>query len=124
MRETPKEAQEQKVLFEWLAINSRKWPELRLCFAIPNGGRRDTIEAKHLKDQGVKPGVPDVCLPAARGPWHGLYIELKRRKGGRLSDAQRRWLEALRKQGYAAYVAYGWKDAAALIEDYLNERGV
>jgi len=35
-------------------------------FAIPNGGKRNRIEAAKLKRQGVKPGVPDIFLPAPR----------------------------------------------------------
>lgn len=127
MRDTrfyPSEGEEQATLFSWARMMSGKHPELRLLYHIPNGGERRKSEAARMKAEGVKPGVPDICLPAARGPWHGLYIELKRRKGGRLSDAQRRWLEALRKQGYAAYVCFGWKDAADLIENYLKEKGV
>ena len=33
-----------------------------------------------LKRQGVKAGVPDIMLPAARAGYHGLYIELKGRR--------------------------------------------
>lgn len=119
----PTESEEQATLFSWAAMKSGKRPELRLLFHIPNGGERKKSEAARFKAEGVKPGVPDLFLPVARGPYHGLFIELKRQKGGRLSEAQRRWLDALRKQGYSAYVAFGWKDAAALIEIYLDEKG-
>lgn len=123
-KNAPLEAQEQKVLFEWVFYARAKHPELELLFAVPNGGRRDRIEAHHLKEQGVKPGVPDIFLPVARGPWHGLFIELKRQKGGKISDAQKKWISDLLTQGFLAEVAYGWKEAAALIEDYLDEKGV
>ena len=116
----PTEGQEQTTLFKWAAMSSRKHPELRLLFHIPNGGSRNQIEARHLKEQGVKPGVPDLCLPVARGLWHGLFIELKRQKGGRVSDAQRRWLEDLERQGYRTEVACGWREAAQIIEIYLQ----
>ena len=118
----PTEAQEQTTLFSWAQMQSHKHPELRLLFAVPNGGTRDRIEAKHLKAQGVKPGVPDMCLPVARGGWHGLFIELKRQKGGRVSDAQRRWIADLERQGYRAEVACGWREAATIIQEYLEER--
>ena len=54
--------------------------------------------------------------------YHGLFIEMKRQKGGKVSDAQKAWISALIDQGYLAVVCYGWKDAAELIEDYLEER--
>src|SRR5262245_64718583 len=50
----------------------------RLCFAIPNGGARDVITAGRLKAEGVRAGVPDVCLPVARAGYHGLFLEVKR----------------------------------------------
>lgn len=119
-RMLPTESEEQVTLFSWARMKERKYPELRLLHHIPNGGSRNQIEAKHLKAQGVKSGVPDLCLPVARGLWHGLYIEMKRQKGGRVSDAQRRWLEDLERQGYRAEVACGWQEAAHIIEIYLQ----
>ena len=120
----PTEAEEQTTLFYWASMKTGKYPELRLLHHIPNGGARRKSEAARLKAEGVKPGVPDIFLPVARGPWHGLFIELKRQKGGKVSDAQKNWISDLLNQGYLAEVAYGWKEAAALIEDYLDEKGV
>lgn len=53
-----------------------------------------------MKAAGVKPGVPDMFLPVAREGCHGLYIELKRRDGGRVSPEQTAWMDALARQGY------------------------
>lgn len=74
----PTEAQEQATLFSWAEMQSGRRPELRLLFHIPNGGSRGKAEAARFKMEGVKPGVPDLFLPVPRGPWHGLFIELKR----------------------------------------------
>ena len=123
-RMLPTEGQEQATLFSWAAMIKCRRPELQLLFHIPNGGERSKVEAARFKAEGVKPGVPDLFLPVARGPWHGLFIELKRQKGGKVSAAQRLWIDALLTQGYCAAVCYGWKDAAKLIEDYLDEKGV
>ena len=120
----PTEGEEQATLFSWAAMQRRKYPELRLLMHIPNGGARRKSEAARFKAEGVKPGVPDLFLPVARGVWHGLFIEMKRQKGGRISDAQKRWLDDLLRQGYLAQVCCGWKEAAELIEDYLDEKGV
>lgn len=120
MKNIPTEAQEQTTLFQWAALMARKWPELRLLYAIPNGGSRNPIEARHLKDQGVKPGVPDVCLPCSRGNWHGLYIEMKRRKGGRVSEEQREMIRLLIEQGYKAVVCRGWEEAKIVIVEYMS----
>lgn len=117
----PTEAQEQTALFQWAALMEGRWPELRLLYAIPNGGSRHPVEARHLKEQGVKPGVPDVFLSASRCGYHGLYIEMKRRKGGRVSVEQKKMILALRAQGYKAEVCRGWEEAKNTICEYLRE---
>jgi hypothetical protein len=60
-------------------------------------------------------------LPVARGTSHGLYIELKRTKGGRVSPDQREWIEALRAEGYDVVIPKGWRAAATDILVYLGE---
>ena len=71
------EAQGQEALFTWAKMQESRYPELSLMYAIPNGGSRHVIEAANLKRQGVKAGVFDVCLPVAKGVYHGMYLELK-----------------------------------------------
>lgn len=123
MNQIPTEAQEQTTLFQWAGMMAGKWPELRLLHAIPNGGGRNPIEARHLKEQGVKAGVPDIFLPCARGGWHGLYIEMKRRKGGRVSIEQKKMILALMEQGYCVEICNGWEEARNVITAYM-EAGV
>lgn len=113
-----KEAQEQAAVFEWAAWVAKRVPELALLYHVPNGGSRNVVEAVHLKQQGVKAGVPDIVLPVARGKYHGLYIELKTLRG-RLTNAQKQWLDSLRNQGYAALVCRGAQAAIAAIGNYL-----
>jgi len=119
--ELPTEAQEQEALFAWAEWQLGKHPELALLHHIPNGGSRHPAEARRLKAQGVKPGVPDLCLPVARGGYHGLYIELKRSGGGRLSNDQREWLASLSDAGYLAVVAHGYEEAERVLAGYLEE---
>lgn len=91
-----------------------------LYYAIPNGGKRNFLEACRLKRTGVKAGCPDLCIPEPRGPYHGLYIELKRKSGGIISDTQKYWIAELRKRGYRAEVCKGSIAAIQLIEEYLK----
>ena len=116
----PTEAQEQETLFRWAAVMTAKWPEMRLLHAIPNGGSRHPIEAARLKAQGVKAGIPDIFLPVARGKAHGLYIEMKRRKGGRLSEEQIIMIGWLRQQGYRVEVCKGFDEARDVIMEYME----
>lgn len=119
--ELPSEHVEQVRLFRWALYARGTHPELRLLYAIPNGGARHIAVAAKLKAEGVRPGVPDICLPVARGGRHGLYIELKRQKGARPSPEQDDWLTALNRAGYLAVWCRGWELAAAQIETYLGE---
>ena len=95
---THDEHAEQVALFRWAAIARSRYPELALLYAIPNGGHRHIQVARRLKAEGVKPGVPDICLPVPRGNWSGLYIELKTARGT-VSKAQRGWLEGIAGPG-------------------------
>ena len=114
------EAQEQRALFDWAAYAQNRWPELGMLYPIHNGGSRDPREAHNLRMQGVKPGVPDICLPVPRNGYAALYIELKRKSGGVLSDKQRVWLKALTRAGNRAVVCRGFEEARETILEYLR----
>lgn len=113
------EACEQVKLFQWISFLKHQYPALDLLYHIPNGGSRNAIEAANLKRQGVRAGVPDLCLPVANKKYHGLYIELKYGKN-KLTEKQKEWIAALSKQGYKAVVCYGWEDARTEICDYIG----
>lgn len=118
----PIERDEQIALFQWAKLNTGKYPCLKYMYHIPNGGSRNKIEAANLKRQGVKRGVPDICLPAPCGGYNGLYIELKRQKSGKLSEDQKDWIEVLNNNGYLATVCHGWEQAKNTILKYLEGR--
>lgn len=88
-------------------------------FHIPNGGKRNRYEAAHLKRQGVKPGIPDLCIPMPNKNHHALYIEMKQ-KGGHISQLQTEWIMRLRDYGNAAFVCFGADNAIACIESYIR----
>ena len=115
------EAQEQEAVIRWAAMSTGRYPELKLLFHIPNGGsRRDAREGAHFKKLGVKAGVPDLFLPVARGPWHGLFIEMKRADKSTTSRDQIAWIQELTRQGYMARVCLGFEQARITLEDYLG----
>ena len=113
------ESSDQIALFEWAALMQERLPELALLSHYPSGGKRDKVTAARLKAEGVRAGIPDLWLPCARLGYHGLYIELKV-PGGRVSDKQQWWIDALREQGYRVTVCWQWLDAAAELEQYLT----
>ena len=93
-------------------------------FAIPNGGLRNVVVAKKMKAEGVKPGVPDLFFTLARGGYHGLFIEMKRIKGGSTSKDQKDKIERLRNCGYKVDICKGFDEAKKSILEYVQMRGV
>lgn len=141
------ESGEQKALFAWagmarilgfasadnMATYTRANPvavwgtpvePLKWLHAIPNGGMRDAATAARMKGEGVRKGIPDVFLPFPI--MHnqilkcGLYIELKKIKGGTASVEQLEFEHYCLSVGYAYKLALGWRDAADAIEAYLG----
>ena len=111
------EQQEQEAVIQWAQASIARLPGLELLFHVPNEN------AHHKVRQGVAAGVPDLCLPIARGGWHGLWIELKRADHSNgPSPAQRAWLERLIAEGYRCAVCYGANEAIDSIERYLEMR--
>ena len=113
------EAYEQELLFQWAELQAHKYPSLRMMYHIPNGGSRNKLEAYNLKKQGVKAGVPDICLPYPCGGYHSLYIELKYGKN-KPTPEQTAWLTALSALGHKTAVCYGWESASKVIINYLK----
>lgn len=116
----PSESDEQQALFEWAAVKQAEIPELRLLFHIPNGGYRNKVTAARMKSEGVKAGVPDLFLPVARDGCHGLFIEMKKVKGGKVSEEQYSWGKALVFEGYSFRICRGARDAIDEICGYLG----
>ena len=117
---SPSEADEQKLLFGWIEYAEVIHPELQLCFHIVNEGRRTYRMGHELRKQGMKSGVPDICLPVPRGGYGALYIEMKRPHGGRVSEAQKWWIEKLNANGNLAVVCNGFDEAKDTILRYIQ----
>jgi hypothetical protein len=112
------ESQEQINFMQW--AKTCGMPGMKLIFAIPNGGTRNTKEAYRMKREGVKSGVPDLLLPVPRFPYHGLFIEMKRTKNFKVSDEQKQWCSDLHAQGYRVEVCLGAQEAIRCAEDYYR----
>jgi hypothetical protein len=110
---------EQVAVMQWSSLACGAMPELRLLFAIPNGGARDAVTGKRLKDEGVKRGLPDLFLPVARCGYHGLFIEMKS-INGKLSIPQHAWKFALSKEGYRTELCRSAAEAIAVLTAYVK----
>lgn len=124
----PLESEEQEKVFSWINANKKKYPELALCHSSLNGVKLSPGAAVKAKKQGMVAGVPDILLPvprdASQGIYHsdyyGLFIELKRVKGSKVSVEQKLFIAALEDQGYMCKVCYGANEAIETIKNYLN----
>lgn len=116
----PTEAAEQTALMRWAFYEQGAYPELEMLYHIPNEGKRSAVTGAHMRMQGMKSGVPDMHLPVARGQYHSLYVEMKRRNGETPSRQQAEWLDKLASQGHCVCWCRGWDAAASVIEAYLK----
>lgn len=87
-------------------------PDDALFWHTPNGGLRNKIVAAKLKAQGVKPGVPDICI-LWRG--HLTFVEIKP-PGGYASDAQRAFRDRATAQGVGWYLCRSLDQVAEVCE--------
>jgi hypothetical protein len=101
------EDQEQMLFVQWFR---RQYSGIRI-FAVPNGGARHPAVAAKLKATGTVAGVPDLFIPA----W-STWVEMKRAKGGRLSDVQKDWIAYLESVGHTVIVGHGFEDAMAKVQ--------
>lgn len=98
-----------------------QYPHLRdNLIAIPNGGRRDAVTGKKLKDEGVLSGVADLFCLKTNGQYGALFIEMKTPEG-RQSENQKRWQQSITKDGeYKYVVCRSLEDFQREIKDYLQ----
>lgn len=142
------ESSQQSALFCWAAIEAatarngdqdERRMSLIMLHAIPNGDQRGDgtkkgaqIAGNRLIREGLRSGVPDVCLPVPNFVGQqvsccGCYIEMKRPDLKRAddplhgcSDDQKKWITSLRAYGYRVEVCYTWIEAREVLLDYLG----
>lgn len=117
--QAPMEEFEQRALAAWL--DSRRVGGERVLWTHPpNGGKRGKATAAKLKREGVKAGVPDALIftpPPAHPGARGVALELKRQRGGRVSDEQEEWLGRLAALGWVTLVCKGATAAQKALQE-------
>jgi hypothetical protein len=117
------EHDEQVVFVEYVRY---RYPRIaEYLFAVPNAAKRSYRLARRLSREGLSPGYPDIGIDWPINGWHGLRIEMKRRRGPRgggatPSDDQTAWVIRLNAAGYCADVCYGADEAIERLERYLH----
>jgi hypothetical protein len=124
VRDEPKrsnqESIDQQALIKWWAdvCTSYGLPE-RALKAFPLQGARTPQNGARMKAEGMRAGTCDLFLAAARGQFHGLWIEMKTAKGV-VSPEQLEELKHLNEQDYSTAVCRSTEDAIAEIRIYLR----
>lgn len=109
----PTEDEEQIALFDWL--NAKHIPAFHVNNEMYTKSWKQKLRARRM---GVKSGVPDVFVVL---PNKVVAIELKRTKGGVVSDSQKYWIKTLNDAGLKSIVARGADEAIRFIEDEMNQ---
>ena len=106
----PSEHDLQSLVFDRIHIMEARYPVLEVVFAVPNGGFRHITTGIALKAEGVRPGIPDICIPVPRGQYCGGWIEMKI-PGEQPTDDQKKMARRLVALGHWHEVH--WSDETA-----------
>ena len=112
----PTERSEQRSFVKWFYM---QYPNKRLA-KFCNEGKRTELQTSLLIYEGMLVGAPDMVIFVARRPYHGLLIEMKRRKHGIVSKAQQEQIAYLNSEQYLAIICFGWDDAREATIKYMN----
>ena len=110
------EFHEQCAVVDWLL---RQYPDTLMTIA-PNGIQLTMLQGVRFKRMGYLAGTADILIFEPRGRYHGLFIEMKRPKGGVVSDKQKEFLQRANERGYYAVVCCGFEEAKKVIDDYFS----
>src|SRR5690554_1565427 len=102
---------------DWLRAN---YPQTaKRTMHIPNERKQKPIWGYILNLMGLLKGASDLFIAEARGGYHGLFIEVKTKKG-RLTESQKEFLNNVYQAGYKAEVAFGADELIKIIKEYLD----
>lgn len=118
---------EQVVVIQWAERLQGRYKSLENLYAIPNGAKKSKHMAVWFQQEGLRSGVPDLCLawPLPHKDFSqlyvycGLYIEMKV-KPNTVSDAQQAWGKRLIRAGYMWMVCWNAQEAVTAIGKWLS----
>jgi len=104
--------------FRWLGY---AYPRaFKVAHHIPNEGKRSVIEGALLKQQGLKKGTPDICIPIANESHHSLYLEVKI-KPNKPTKEQKEMISLLEAEGNRCEVCYTLDELIGVTTDYMEK---
>lgn len=87
------------------------------CFAVPNGGQRNLIVAKKLKDEGALAGVSDIII-LENGTCR--FVEIKQEKG-RQQESQKEFEKIVSDHNMVYEIWRSLEDAINYVKRVKNE---
>jgi len=120
MNITPHESDDCKTLVEWMDYQGFRFSHL----AQETYTKSWAQKAKN-KAMGVRKGVLDylIIIPQHKTQTKRpllLFLEMKRKKGGRVSEEQQEWIDAIQGAGVLAFVCRGVDEAIETLEDLMK----
>jgi len=105
------------ILFDYLSLLQNKG-KIILFTHIPNSTYTPSWNQKRRnKRMGVSAGVPDYMIITKKKL---LFIEMKREKGGVISEEQNMWIDGLNSvKGVFASVARGFDEAKNIVDNNI-----
>ena len=108
------ESQIQIQMVNWFRL---QYPSYIIA-AIPNGGRRNAVEAKIMKGEGVLAGFSDLIVVAFNSI---LFVEVKTEKG-KQSALQKKFQSDVERLGFQYSVCRSLQDFQLTIERWLKAK--
>tara|TARA_R100001015_G_C4605708_1_gene160753 strand:+ start:684 stop:1031 length:348 start_codon:yes stop_codon:yes gene_type:complete len=112
-----KEYQLQKAIVAYIKL---QYPNVLYC-ASAGGLRTSMTQAVKMRASGYIKGYPDLSILEPIGKFHSLFLEVKTKKG-RATKEQLWWREKLNERNFIAEIVYGYDEAVAVIDRYLNNK--
>ena len=106
----PLETHEQIAFVNWF---ERQYPKV-FIHAIPNGLHIGHRQREKASAEGVRKGPSDLHVPEWR-----LYVEMKRQKGSRWDEEQKKYKRHVEKGGGTYLLCLGFEDAKRQLGDFL-----
>lgn len=102
---------------EQIAIVARLRKEKIPFYSVPNGSDVEPHHRIKMVKEGLEAGVSDLVILKHKD---ALYLEMKRREGGKWGDDQKAWKEKVEALGFTYELAKGAKEAWQKIQEFLK----
>lgn len=115
----PSEHQEQVKFFDWVRVMQNVDIRFFNIMATPNQAKRSWANGKHMKQEGLSAGFPDISILVPRAKTAGFFIEMKVGKN-KMTLNQEIWKQRLESQHYKHELCYSADEAIDKTKKYLG----